>query len=174
MISGALQHSVNVRSWIKSNRRLLSIAGTILSIVHPDQYNVGMTVLDQIRRHPEKVSNETFFKEILEGWGCPFTEFIVTSNHKISLYRSIAGRGNWLDILLSFGQYEGGYVVLPDIKANFEYQTGTAIVMCVKILRHTVERTTSGDRMSFRFSVRENMAKWLDLKVDNTFSQYFM
>lgn len=169
---GAALEDFQVQSWLKSNRRLLCIAAMILAVIHPTQYNTGMAVLEAIRSNLEKVSTKTFFKEILSGWGCPFTQFVVTSNSKVPLFRSRRGRRNWLDLLLGFGRYTGGSVILPDIEIGFEYKAGTAIAIGTRILRHAVLATTSGDRMSFKFYIREDMAQWIDANIPESFSQF--
>lgn len=169
-ISEAFEESADVRLWIKKNHRLLAIAGTILSVVHPLQYEAGMAVLDHIRSNPEAVSDESFFEEILAGWGCPFTEFVVTSNYKIPAYRSQTGRMDWFDLNMSVGRYSGGSIALPDINMNFKYSTGTAMAISTRILQHSVLPTDSGDRMSFKFSIRENMVQWAGVRPFSMFS----
>lgn len=171
-ITNAFQKSENVRSWLKKNHRLLAIAGTILSVIHSDQYDVGMEILDHIRKHPEAVTSEPFYEEVLAGWGCPFSEMVI-SNHKVHLYRSETGRKDWLDMNLSLGSYAGGLVVMPDIDVQFEYEKGTAIAISTRILRHGILPVESGNRMSFKFALRSNLARWVGTKDLGWFSRPF-
>lgn len=164
------QKSAEVRSWIKNNHQILSITSTILGMVHFDQYQAGIAMLEDTYKHPEKVSDESFFAEVLEGWGCPFMELHIFSNIKTALYRGTKPQRMWFDLLLSFGQYNGGTVILEDINTHLRYPTGTAIVLGTRILRHTVRLVESGERMSFKFMMREKVVKCIGAEVDDGFS----
>lgn len=159
-----------VRSWIQDNKHLLSISATILAIVHPEQYEFGMKVLEEIHNHPEKVSDDAVFEEIMLGWGCPFSQFTVSSNAEVFDYRSLFGKCHWVDVFLSLGNHRGGTFALGDVGAIFEYKRGTAIGICSWILRHGVSETTSGNRMSFKFTMRDNIAHWMGVNDTSRYS----
>ena len=59
--------------WLRANQRLLCNLGMILTIVQPEQFDVRMRMLENLREDEMLVRQPEVLEPVLQAWGCPFS-----------------------------------------------------------------------------------------------------
>ena len=80
----------------------------MLSIVHPELYEIGQAVLKKVANHPEMVKDGEDVLEVLRLWMTPFSGYGLISNCTMPLHQDNNSQGPWYDCLMTIGEYENG------------------------------------------------------------------
>ncbi len=91
--------------WLKLQTQTNAIIGGILSIIHPEQYNIGIAMLRTLRAHPEQVHKAEYLPKILGVWNAPFNVMTLMSNRLTPFHRDNGAASPWYDMLVPLGHY---------------------------------------------------------------------
>jgi hypothetical protein len=160
------------RSWLNALKETGMDVDTIFSLVHSQLFEVGMKAVEQLK--------ETFGKSEpnVKKWPSQTTAIGVIVNRKTPLHRDKGGNPSMYDILVAAGTYKSCLMELPDIGAMLQYNPGTVIAICGKVLRHGVRSWEGGERICYPFYCRDNVHHRLNLpRTDwphlSEFQKYF-
>lgn len=157
------QENSLAKDWIMANERLIAINTAILSLIHPQQYALGMSFLRAALENPAMVADNPFFQTMLYAWVSPMTGFVLHSNCPIQSQPAFNGKSEWYEILMACGYYKGEDFFLPEINLRLRCTQRTAIGMCSHIFQHHVGKVTTGNRMIFKWYMRHGL--WEELNI---------
>ena len=149
--------------WLRANQRLLRNLGTILAIVQPEQFDVGMRILKKLREDEMLVWQPEVLEPVLQAWGCPFSGISILCNSKMPMHHNRHGQDNWYDLLGASGTYTKHYLDLPGIGAQVAYSPGTVVAIAGRIVAHGTEFVEDGDQAVFACFTRRNVREWMRL-----------
>lgn len=136
--------------------------GTVLAVVHPEQYETGLAILDRIEGDGMSLRQPEAAEEMLKTWCCPFSGVTALCNARTPEHRDPNGRDNWYDILATVGDYKGHRLQLPGLGTSLTYDPGTVVAICGRLISHSVE-FVEGDRASLAGFMREDVRQGFDL-----------
>ena len=152
-----------VDCWLNRNVRLLSIAGAVLAVVHPEQYEAGLKILRKLQDSPASLREPQHIQAVLRTWCSPFSAFSIISNRETPQHRDQLGRLEWYDVLTTMGDYRHLDFERPRINAALRYNPGTVVALSGKVLAHRVGRSELGDRVCIAGYMRNDVACYLDI-----------
>jgi hypothetical protein len=128
--------------------RISSCANSILALAHPELYSVAAKGLESLRKRKETGSVARF-------WTTVFTGIAAISNRLTRQHIDKFGHFTWYDLLISVGTYKHATLIMHDLGATFEYNSGTAVLLCGRLLKHEVPFWGSGDRVCWAYFMRK-------------------
>ena len=87
--------------WLTRTRNFTALAGGILSIIHPELYQIGRNTLECLLQNPGLVDSPQDLLKALSTWYSPFSALSVISNHVTPLHRDMQSRPEWYDMLVA-------------------------------------------------------------------------
>lgn len=141
------------------------VAG-MLKIVHPAQYQAGISIIQRMIDSPDLLSKPDVMLPLLQHWGLPFTALSVIVNRLTPAHLDDGNRRNWFDICLSLGNYKNCWFRLPDLQIALFYPPGTAVVILAAMIRHEVPQFT-GERVVFVLLSKESVHRALQTDPGN-------
>ena len=142
--------------WLREMAESFALMGAFLYIAHPALYQAGREVLRTIQDNPDLVKERTGVLEVLKFWTSPFSGYSVISNRFTPFHRDNYSRAQWYDFLATVGPYQGARLVFVNVGIEFQYNSGTLVALCGKIIRHGVTETT-GDQVCIAQYMRDNV-----------------
>jgi Oxygenase domain of the 2OGFeDO superfamily len=119
-----------MHEWLKKNERFVSICGAILAVVHPEQYETGLKILNCIAEEPMRLREPQHVERMLDAWCSPFSGCAIIANRASPCHRDVGSRHEWYDVICTMGSYGTTTARLPGLAAAFDYRPGTAIALC--------------------------------------------
>ena len=138
-VSWNLKDNSRVYEWLKKNKRFVSICGAILAVIHPEQYETGLKILNCIEEEPTCLMEPEYVQTMLDVWCSPFSSCAIIVNHETSCHRDVGSRHEWYNVICIMGSYKTTTAQLPGLTAGFNYHAGMAIALCGQILAHKVD-----------------------------------
>jgi hypothetical protein len=135
----------------------------ILAITHPEQFQAGISILQQVKSNPTLLREPGHFIHVLKTWCVPFTGVSIIANRETLSHRDVGGSPHWYDILATMGNYDHTTFHLPSLHAAFPYRPGTVVAIAGKVIPHSVDAIGDGDRVCFAWFMREDVRKYLDI-----------
>ena len=123
----------------------------MLRITHPELYIMARQAMSDLRKLEH-------LQDVVMLWHSVFNGCQVISNRETPIHRDNNSHVTWYVLLCSVGPYCGADLELPGAGLRFEYNTGTAMFLCGRLLRHGVS-TAQGDRVCLAYYMRENVQK---------------
>lgn len=120
----------------------------VLALTHPDLYEAGAKGLEALHSLPNT-------KMAANHWHSVFSGIAVISNRKTIPHCDRFGHLPWYDLLISVGTYCRAHLIMKDLGADFIYDSGTAVLLCGKLLVHEVPFWGAGDRVCWAHFLRE-------------------
>jgi len=114
------------REWLLANTQFLRITAVVLVVMHPAQFQVGVSMLQKVKANPHLLQELGHFVHVLKTWCIPFSGVSIMGN------RDVGGSPHWYDVLITIGQYAGTKFHLPSLNVAFSYTTGTIIAITGK------------------------------------------
>lgn len=142
--------------WVIKTQWAAALAGGILSLVHPQQYKIGRMALIQLVERPDVVGHLDDVRNILRFWAAPFSAASVIVNRQTPIHRDIQGRHPWMDMLLTYGPYQGARMELRSLGLRLSYEPGTIVAICGKVVPHSVSEC-EGERACIAYYMRDNV-----------------
>ena len=149
-------------AWVASTQWAAALTGAILSIIHPHQYIIGRSALLELARRPDAVSYMGDVNNILRVWASPFTALSIIVNRQTPIHRDIHGRDPWMDMLVTYGPYNGGQMELRSLGVRLSYESGTIVAICGKVVPHAVSDCV-GERACIAYYMRDNVHARLNI-----------
>lgn len=143
--------------WLKANHRFLKLMGTLLAVVHSEQYEAGMEILERIQRDPGLLRETEYVEEMLRIWLCPFSGISLLCNSRTPPHRDIFGQVNWYDLLATVGTHSKHELQLPGLGVSLPYSPGTVIALNGRLLTHTADFADDGERAVFACFMRRDV-----------------
>ena len=148
-----LSVSTSLRGWprkpgvryLREDRDSLCILGAVLSLIHPIAAKRGLAIMDGIAKGTIKNEATNSLDEARLVWSSPFTAISIISNRDTELHRDGKGFAPFYDLITTVGYYTGGRFEVPGIGLRFQYDSGTIMGLCGKVLGHSVAEV-DGDR----------------------------
>ena len=135
--------------WLEVHIQTNAIIGGILSIIHPEQYNIGIDMLRTLQAHPEQVHKAEHLPKIFGVWNAPFNVLTLMSNRLTPYHRDNGATSPWYDILVPLGHYSNGRIEIPGLGYRFRYDPGTVVGISGRIVRHGA--VCLGDRVCLAY-----------------------
>jgi hypothetical protein len=151
--------------WLRKNRLPFALIGGILSVIHPELFDMGVEALRALESEPDLCDNPGRLLEVLRFWHLPFSALSVISNRLTPLHCDTGGRAEWMDLLLALGEYDNGRFGVPLFGYTFKYNPGSVIALSSKIFWHGT--TCEGDRACISFYMKDNVLNRLGLPSGN-------
>ena len=136
--------SHDVRAWFVENQESLAVLAGVLRILHPEQYHIGFRALHGLLEKPEWLSNPSHISDLLRAWALPFTGAAVLVNRETLPHRDKDAPLCGFDLCATLGDYNDGYIVIPDLHTHLAYQPGTVIFLLARTLVHEVAHVNGG------------------------------
>jgi hypothetical protein len=143
-------------AWLQTVRELSALIGGILSVIHPELFQIGMAVFENLAADHTKVQEHDFYLEILNFWLSGFSGMSVISNRESPKHRDVQARHSWYDILATFGMYSDGRMELPSLGVRLEYNPGALVALAGRTVPHGVA-PCAGSRFCLAYFMRDNV-----------------
>ena len=145
------------KNWLNAMQDTGLDVDLIFSIVHSPLFNVGKDAVEGLKKMFSQ--DEPNVKK----WPCQTTGIGVIVNRKTPFHRDKGGNPSMYDFLVAAGTYKSCFLELPDVEGFLEYNPGTVVAICGKILRHGVTHWEGGERICYPFYCRDNVHHRLKL-----------
>lgn len=120
--------------FVKEMTEVLGLLGGIVSVIHPELYEIGWRYVDS------GILNTEFdfeLRSVFCAWAGPFTHLWTTGNEDIELHRSTnRDEHHCYDIELSLGEGEGRLEV-ESVGLTFRHNSGTVVAKSPCLLNGT-------------------------------------
>ena len=143
-------------SWLKMIMDTEHHLNTLLSLIAPDLFQAGMEAIGKLKKSSPSHRN-------LQLWPTAFSAIGVIVNRKTLAHRDQGGWNSCFDLLVAAGNYKQCYLHVADAGARFEYNPGTVVAICGKVLRHSVPSWEGGERICYAHYMRNNVHNRLNV-----------
>ncbi|KAJ3537081.1 hypothetical protein NMY22_g5751 [Coprinellus aureogranulatus] len=139
---------------LRALRKTMCLIGSLLLIIHPECYAQQMRVFREIYQRPDMHSADPeLTQKLLDNWYSPFDSISLSVNREIESRRNYDAGEFTMDILGSFGTYQGGRLEVPLFGRRFSYNPGTIFSLPGYLFEHGTCKT-GGDGISVVGSLR--------------------
>lgn len=144
--------------FIDDETSTMALLGALLSIIHPDLYDMQLEVLKRLNNNTSQVEvkHHDVMHAALDKWSSPFTGMAVISNRKTPFHRDMKGGKLLYDMVATFGAYKGGRFEVPLLGRRFVYNPGTVFVLPGYLFEHGASRV-QGDRVCIAQFIKPNV-----------------
>jgi hypothetical protein len=143
--------------WLEETSESFALMGALLSIVHPELYQIGREVLKKVADSPDMVKDGEEVLEVLRLWTTPFSGYGLISNCTTPFHRDNNSQGQWYDCLTTIGEYEkGAQLKLKNLGLDLDYPSGTMVFLLGKIVRHGTSEI-NGNRVCIAQYMRDKV-----------------
>lgn len=155
--------------WCRENKQFSHVLSGVLSIMHPELYQLGQQAMCKLRETSEATGapwvpcyENDRLQEVLEIWGHPWTALSIMVNRATPYHRDTNGRNPWMDLMVTVGEYEHGRLELPGLGVRLEYNPGTIVGLCGKVVVHGAAEV-EGDRACLAYYMRNGVHERLGI-----------
>ena len=150
--------------WLKDMVTSSALMGALLWIIHPELYAAGIQALTTLASHPELVKEGDELAAILQVWSSPYSSYSIISNRESIGHQDNNSRPAWYDMLVSVGTYNEGVLTLPGLGLTFQYNPGTVVGLCGKLLKHAVPEVV-GNRVCLAYYMRDKVHERIEVSA---------
>jgi hypothetical protein len=147
----------NAKNWLNDMQEVGEDVDLIFSFVHGPLFDVAKEAVERMKKQFSK--DEPNVKK----WPCQSTGIGVIVNRKTPFHRDKGGNSAMYDFLVAAGTYKSCFLELPDVDGFLEYNPGTVVAICGKVLKHGVTHWEGGERICYPFYCRDNVFHRLQL-----------
>jgi hypothetical protein len=140
------------------------LLNAVAALTHRSLYRAGHESITKLKQ-PESLGIKVKTHDHVQSWNSAFSGITVISNRITPRHRDTGGSFPWYDLLLSSGTHQDAYLHLNDIRAKLSYLPGTAILVCGKILSHSLPEWRNGERIC--------LAHWMRNEVHHRLGIYY-
>lgn len=133
--------------------------------MHPEMYATGREAWVKLGNWVA-TQGDPDLKDIFPLWSSVYNVVSVMANRASPFHTDINGRPQWLDLLISVGNYTGLDFVIPTIKRRLRYEPGTVIALSGQMLEHGVG-PVEGERGVLSYYMRDNVHEYMDVSRCN-------
>lgn len=139
----------------------------LFSLIAPSLHDSATKAMEMIK-NIHKLDN-------VQKWPTAYSGIAVLANRKTLCHRDPGGCHEWYDLLISAGTHTKAYLKVWDIGAEFEYNPGTAIAICGKVFKHSVEHWEGGERICYAHFMRDDVLERLRIEKSGWVTEdYYM
>jgi len=128
----------------------------LFSLISPSLHDSGTVAMEKIKSEHKDIN--------AQKWPTAYSGISVVANRKTLDHRDAGGCNEWYDLLLSAGSHTKAYFKVWDIGAKFQYNPGTAIAICGKLFKHSVDDWEGGERLCYAHFMRNDVLDRLQLE----------
>ena len=132
-----------------------------LAIMHPDMYVTSREAMVQLSNWAKEQGKESMLNAITM-WPTIYNVASVMVNRASPLHLDRNGQPQWLDLLVSVGDYSDLDFVIPTIGLRVRYNPGTILGLSGQLLEHGVGKV-EGDRGIISLYMRDNFHEYMDV-----------
>ncbi|KAF8549480.1 hypothetical protein OG21DRAFT_1421191, partial [Imleria badia] len=143
------------RHWLAEMRDQSAILSGTMVIMHPDMYATGREAMIQLRKWAEHEKQGDILSA-LHTWPSVYCITSVMVNWSCPVHLDAHGRPQWLDLLVTVGEYEEVDMVLPSLGLRLHYSPGSVVAMSSQLLQHGVG-SVKGNHGVVSFYMRDNV-----------------
>lgn len=134
--------------FLKENNETLALLGSLLWLLHPRLARRTCEIMERIRQNTLKEPCLEVTGRTSPWWPTPFTAMGIISNKESLPHRDWKGDPQFYDLLTTLGTYQNGRFKVPGLGIHLQYNPGTVVAICGKLLMHAVP-PVEGDRVCF-------------------------
>ena len=121
--------------WLKETSESFTLMGAVLSIVHPELYEIRLEVLKKVANHPKMVKDGEDVLEVLWLWTTPFSGYGFISNCITPLHWDNNSQGPWYDCLTTIREYDNGArLKLRNLRLELDYASGVMVFLLGRLV----------------------------------------
>jgi hypothetical protein len=122
------------------------LLNAITALTHRSLYLAGHKAISRLKRAQFlKIKAETH--DHIKSWNSVYSGISVITNRITTRHRDDGGSSAWYDLLLSSGTHRKAFFRLDDIGAWLSYNPGTVVMVCGKVLSHSLPKWSGGERI---------------------------
>ena len=129
----------------------------LLWLIAPDMLHAGMKVISQLKDNNLNHNN-------LRLWSSAFSTISGILNRITFAYQNQGGWPACFDFLVAADDYEKSTLDVAELGAKFDYEPGTVVVICGKMLRHSVWGWTGGECVCYAYYMCNNVHNHLNVQ----------
>jgi hypothetical protein len=146
-------------TFLQSTAHVEILCNTILALISPDLYSIGMDAIKKIHGGEALAS----WHDNVKLWLSAFSGIQVISNRVTPPHRDSKAAPAVFDLLVSAGTHKKAHLTLHDIKTELMYKPGTVVAICGKVLLHEVKSWEGGERICIAHFIRDAVHSRLGL-----------
>jgi hypothetical protein len=143
--------------WLQDITDTESDLNCLLSLIAPDMLCAGMEAISQLKDNNPDHNN-------LKLWSSAFSAITVIVNRITFAHRDQGGWPACFDFLVVAGDYEKSTLDVADLGAKFNYEPGTVVAICGKVLWHSVWQWTGGEQICYVHYMCNNVHNRLNVR----------
>lgn len=132
-----------------------------LAIMHLDMYLTAWETMVRLGHWADETGDSRML-ECLTEWPMVYNIASVIANRACPLHTNKFGHPQWLDLLLTVGEYSDLRFVLPTIGYELQYNPGTVLALSGQLLEHGVS-IADGERGVVSFYMHDNVHEFMDV-----------
>lgn len=144
-------------SWLEDVGHINAIISAALSIMHPRLYDAARHVIQSVWDGAQG-GERSDIEAAMAHWPSVFNSLSVMANRRSPFHVDANGKPEWMDILLTVGQYHDTQMILPGIKLKLQYPPGTILAFSGRLLLHGVPEA-DGNRGCIAWYMRQAVHK---------------
>ncbi|KAF8219058.1 hypothetical protein L208DRAFT_1124838, partial [Tricholoma matsutake] len=161
----ARSENLNTLGWLKETSESFTLMGALLSIVHPELYEIGRGVLKKVGDSPDMVKDGEEVLEVLQLWTTPFSGYGLISNCITPMHQDNNSQGPWYNCLTTIRDYEkGARLKLKNLGLELDYPSGTMVFLLGKVIRHGISEI-NGNRVCIAQYMRDNVHERMRMRL---------
>lgn len=131
-----------------------AVVDAILSVAHPQLWKEARRVMNAIKTEEQPDESK---RAAVEAWPSAFSALQVIVNRCSIYHRDTNARKEWLDLLLTLGNYENsGVMSLRSLGFCIPYDSGSVVAMSSSLVAHGVAHV-DGDRVCVAFIMSDKI-----------------
>ncbi|KAF8226577.1 hypothetical protein L208DRAFT_1301052, partial [Tricholoma matsutake] len=162
--------------WLEETYKLFTLMGALLSIIHPELYEIGWEVLKKVAEDPESVKDGEDVLAILQLWTSPFSGYGLISNCTTPLHWDNNSQRPWCNCLMTIGEYEGSArLKLENLGVELTYSSGTMVFLLGRLVQHGTSEI-NGNWVCIAQYMRDNVHERMKVRLPDcvTVSKTFL
>jgi len=132
------------------------LLNAITALTHRSLYLAGYNAISKLKR-PESLDVNITTHDHVNSWSSVFSGITVIANRITRRHRDRGGSFPWYDLLLSSGTHRHAFLHLNDLRAQLSYSPGTVVLVCGKVLSHSLPEWSDGERICLAHFMRKEI-----------------
>ena len=150
-----------VRGWLGATRKQAAILSGAVVIMHPEMYHTGREALVRLGQWAA-LENHPDICEVLVVWPSIYNVASIMMNWASPIHVDHFGRPQWMDLLVTFGNYMDLHFIISSIHSRFLYEPGMVIALSGQLLLHGVGHT-NGDCGVILYYMQDNVHEFITI-----------
>lgn len=142
-----------VQSWVRQIQPVEILFNGITALINRPLYDAGSSVIAQL--HTGLPLSWTV--PVVQEWQSVFSAVGLIANRKTLPHKDPGGWPQAYDLLGSFGAHSDARLVVDDVGCAFDYNPGTMVGICGRVLQHSCTDWTGHDRVCLAHYVKQSI-----------------